>query len=58
MNTAAKDLFLPIAEGARKSGQFVIVKKQINVRFSCVCPVIDHQFCCNSYLDNDEIHDQ
>ena len=24
--------------------QFVIVKKQIDVRFLCVCPVIDHEF--------------
>ena len=27
--------------------QFVIVKKQIDVRFSHVCPVTDNEFCQN-----------
>ena len=27
-----------------ESGQFIIVKKQIDVSFSCICPVIDNEF--------------
>ena len=33
-----------VSEGEPAIRQFVVVKKQIDVSFLCVCPVIDHEF--------------
>ena len=33
-----------VGEQARAIRQFIIVKKQIDVSFLCVCPVIDDEF--------------
>ena len=33
-----------VSERERAIRQFVIVKKQIDVSFSCVCPVLDNEF--------------
>ena len=33
-----------VSERERTIRQFVIVKKQIDVNFKCVCPVIDNEF--------------
>ena len=30
-----------------ESGQFVIVKKQIDINLLCICPNIDNEFCYN-----------
>ena len=49
----------PVSEREPAIRQFVIVKKQIDVSFKCVCAVIDHAFRHNiiasgihSYFDN------
>ena len=33
-----------VSERKLATRQFVIVKKQVDVSFLCVCPVIDHEF--------------
>ena len=52
-------------EGERTILQFVIVKEQMDVSFSCVCPVIDNEFRHNTVKVRSlrihwaiEIHDQ